>query len=397
MTKNLDNGLVHIKSDNQKQQAATIYGWKMRIVKIRLRLNLLNLLLKRSRSLKTILSSFKKLLALRKENTGNIKLIKYVKARRQFSWTMYAPSFPSKELDRLLNKEIDYALTDGQVAPPLHFIFLSITKKCPLNCEHCFEWDIMHQPEKLSLDDLKGIIESFLQLGISSIFFSGGEPISRYHDLVKLVEYASPDCKTWVFSSGYTLNEAKAQALSKAGLTGVIVSIDHFNATDHNNFRGNPKSFQRAVEAVKNVRQAGLVPALSLCVRREFVTNENLLHYMEFAKGLGVAYVQFMEPVAQGRYKEKDVALGEDQLKLLHDFFRNFNEDKRNVRYPTIIYQGYHQRKIGCHGAGKRFLYVDSDGSIQACPFCPTKMGNALKKPLHFAGGSCDQFSPSTI
>ena len=369
----------------------------MRVVKIRLRLHILHLLLKKGVSFSVIRSSFKKLLAIRKENMGNIKLIKYTKLGRQYSWAMYAPPFPSKELDRLLNKEIDFALRDGMSANPLHFIFLSITKKCPLNCEHCFEWDIMHRPEQLSLDNLKGIVSGFIEQGISSVFLSGGEPLSRYNDLLKLLEYASPHCKTWLFSSGYTLDESKAYALKQAGLTGAIISIDHFEEEAHNAFRRNPKSFERAINAVKNIKVAGLIPALSVCATKEFLSEENLHKYMEFAKSLGAVFVQFMEPVAEGRYKEQDVALNENQLALLSNFFRSFNEDEAKADYPTIIYQGYHQRKVGCHGGGKRFLYVDSDGNIQACPFCPNKMGNALQKPLQYNGGSCKQFEPSTV
>ena len=310
---------------------------------------------------------------------------------------MYCPPFPSADLDRLLSKEIDYALSNGTGINPLHFIFLSITKKCPLNCEHCFEWDIMHKPEKLSLEDLRGIIDDFLQQGISSVFFTGGEPLSRYQDLLRLVEFASPRCKTWTFSSGYTMDDTKAHALKKAGLTGAIISIDHYLEAEHNAFRRNPQSFQRAVRAMKNVKEAGLVPALSLCVRKDFVSTENLANYIQFAKDIGASFVQFMEPAAEGRYKEQDVLLNDNQLGILREFFQSFNEDKSKVSYPTIIYQGYHQRKVGCHGGGKRFLYVDSNGDIQACPFCPNKMGSALKKPLQYNGGSCKQFDASTI
>jgi MoaA/NifB/PqqE/SkfB family radical SAM enzyme len=386
-----------INSTNSIPEATIIHGWRMHLVKFRIRIRIIAILLKKSKSLKTIKNSLDKILAIRKENMGNINQRKYAKIGRQYSWSTFAPPFPSAELDRLLNKEIDYALSGGFSPNPLHFIFLSITKKCPLNCEHCFEWDIMHRPEQLSLDDLKGIIQNFLDRGISSVFFSGGEPLSRYNDLVKLVKFASPFCKTWMFSSGYALDESKAQELKKEGLTGAIISIDHFEEEKHNAFRGNAQSFQRALKGVANVKRAGLVPALSVCVTKAFVTEENLLKYMDFAKGLGAVFVQFMEPVAEGKYKEKDVALGEDQLLLLNNFYRNFNGAVENVNYPEIIYQGYHQRKIGCHGGGKRFLYVDSDGDIQACPFCPKKMGTALAEPFHYEEGSCNQFAPSTI
>ena len=45
---------------------------------------------------------------------------------------------------------------------------------------------------------------------------------------------------------------------------------------------------------------------------------------------------------------------------------------------PIVSFPGYHQRRIGCFGAGDRYLYMDSNGDLHACPFCQYKVGNAL-------------------
>ena len=215
---------------------------------------------------------------------------------------------------------------------------------------------------------------------------------STVSGVIKELLFEPNDNKIWVFTSGYSLTLKKAHELKNAGLQGVLISIDHYKAEEHNRFRGNPHSFQKALQAVENANEAGLITAISICVTKSFISEENLKNYMEFAKNLNVAFVQFFEPKKEGNYKDKDVLLSLEQLNLLENFFRKFNDSAANNAYPLIIYHGYHQRKNGCHGAGKRYLYVDSNGDIQACPFCPTKMGSALDKNLSFTQGVCKPY-----
>jgi MoaA/NifB/PqqE/SkfB family radical SAM enzyme len=381
------------KQTSMEPQTKIISGLLLRFYQFRILGRVFYLVSKRSKSLQEAVLHFKNLRALKKVNTGDIVLRKYTQLGNQYGWTMYAPFFPSPQFDRLINQELDFAQGIAGVQNPLHFIFLSITKKCPLQCEHCFEWDKMHAPEKLSLQDLKDIVYKFQQLNISTVFITGGEPLSRYKDLIELISYASLENKVWVFTSGYSLTPERAIEMKQSGLTGVLISFDHFIEDKHNAFRGNSKSFEKALFALQNAQLAGLLTAISVCVTREFLSVENLEAYMEFAKNLNVGFVQFLEPKAEGRYKNEDVLLNADQIQVLEEFYRNFNEDKKKNQYPTIIYQGYHQRKLGCHGGGKRFLYVDSNGDMQSCPFCSNKMGSALGDTLNYTNGSCLQYS----
>ena len=50
--------------------------------------------------------------------------------------------------------------------------------------------------------------------------------------------------------------------------------------------------------------------------------------------------------------------------------------------YPIISYPGYHQRRIGCLGAGNRYLYIDPKGDIHACPFCRHAAGDAFSASM---------------
>jgi MoaA/NifB/PqqE/SkfB family radical SAM enzyme len=60
------------------------------------------------------------------------------------------------------------------------------------------------------------------------------------------------------------------------GLTGAIISLDHWDEEQHNRFRGHEKSFFWVQEAARNCHEAGIVVCLSLCPVKSFVTEENV-------------------------------------------------------------------------------------------------------------------------
>jgi MoaA/NifB/PqqE/SkfB family radical SAM enzyme len=92
--------------------------------------------------------------------------------------------------------------------------------------------------------------------------------------------------------------------------------------------------------------------------------------------------IQILEPRKVGHFKSEDVALYPEQVKTLEDFMIEVNNDQKYRKMPTIIFPGYHQRKFGCLAAGYRLIYVDSNGTIHACPFCQGLTGNCLEKAL---------------
>jgi MoaA/NifB/PqqE/SkfB family radical SAM enzyme len=260
----------------------------------------------------------------------------------------------------------------------LSFIFLAITRKCPLRCEHCFEWDNLNKKETFTKQDLIKIIDLYQQEGVLQIHFSGGEPMVRINDLVDLIKYSSPKSECWVLTSGFNFTPRNALILKEAGCTGVVVSIDHYIPELHNKFRGHNNSFEMAVGAVKAAKAAGLVTSVSVCATRAFIDGKHLMPYLHFVKQLGVQFVQVLEPEQTGNYEGKDVLLNKSQVHELEEIYKRVNHSPAFWHYPTIIYHGYHERRIGCF-SGSRRVYIDSAGDVHACPFCHTKAYNVIE------------------
>jgi MoaA/NifB/PqqE/SkfB family radical SAM enzyme len=334
-----------------------------------------------------------------KNAQGDKMLAKVTKVNRRYFWKIGAPGFPSEALRAMQGREVD-ALLSGQPFAGLRTLFLAITKKCSLQCEHCFEWDNLNQQEKLTDDQLIDLVKKYQNYGTTQVMLSGGEPMLRLDSIFKILENANRGTDFWIFTSGLGLTEKNTKQLKQKGLTGVLISLDHFDPDLHNKFRGHKKAFQWVVEGARNAKKAGLVVTLSLCATKPFVNQGNLDQYMELAKRLGVAFVQFIDVRASGRYSGQEVELSDSQIELLESFYLKYNNDPQFRKFPIISYLGYHQRRMGCFGGGNRFFYIDTDGDAHLCPFCTGKTCSALEFSAEDAidllrQGSCHAFEGS--
>jgi MoaA/NifB/PqqE/SkfB family radical SAM enzyme len=293
------------------------------------------------------------------------------------------PGWPSTSFNRFIKNELNNSLPFKKGHSRLTTIIFSITQKCPLKCLHCFEWERLGNSESLSLSDINNILRRFQKYGVSHVQLGGGEPMSRYDDLINLLQSADSGTDFWILTSGYNLTLEKARQLKKSGLTGVRISLDHWDRNKHNSFRGSEKSFDWAIQAGQNSRKAGLAMGLSLCVTKEFLTEDNLIEYLKFAKEMHAAFILLLEPRETGHFKNQDVTLTREEVKIIESFYIKAISSAGYEKFPPVIYPGYHQRKLGCFGAGIRYLYVDSEGSVNACPFCQGKLGNAVTDDLN--------------
>ncbi len=355
----------------------TINGLERKWLAIRIKMTIFLVALKCYRSFPRAIAAIRGLQAFKNSIYGKEKIRRCVKMDGKYYLAMYVPGYPSAIFNRFIQTAFNRIIPHGLTVNGLQTIQLAITNKCPLQCEHCFEWNNLNKPEIFTTDELKKIIKAFQDKGCSQFHFTGGEPLVRMAKLEELIGYTSKSSECWVLTSGQNLTLENANRLKKAGAIGVVISLDHFDAAIHNAFRGSENAFEGAMQAVKNANQVKLVTAFSICITRTFITQKNMLQYAELAKSCGVSFVQLLEPKAVGHYEGKAVTLRKEHFDWLDAFYLDINYNPKYKDYPVFIYHGFHQRKIGCQSGGKLILYIDSAGFIDACPFCQTKSYHA--------------------
>jgi radical SAM protein with 4Fe4S-binding SPASM domain len=261
---------------------------------------------------------------------------------------------------------------------------VAVTYRCNLNCPHCYNGGPRDMKE-LSANDWIKIYKILWNEGISQVVFTGGEPFVR-GDIVQLVSEAE-EFVTGMVTNGVLLEE-KVDALQKASLDYIQVTLESFDSAVHNSMVGaSIDAHQKTVNGIKKSLERGM----------EVVTNTTLISKnvkqfsdtIKFGKEIGLSSMACNALICSGRgrsAKQKDpLTLGE--LKnYLENALKTAREIGINLQWytPTCYYQldpvslGFGPKS--CSAAAYN-MTVQPDGTVLPCQSWPESVGNILDDP----------------
>jgi MoaA/NifB/PqqE/SkfB family radical SAM enzyme len=160
------------------------------------------------------------------------------------------------------------------------------------------------------------------------------------------------------------------------------VSIDSADEETHDNRRNKKGLFRKAVRGLIAARKAGLITAISCCIKEEQLQNGDFENLIKLGKRLGVneLFVFEMIPVgACNRNKNCYQSLNLSQAMKIAD---KYNRDNS---YPGIVFYQYIADKfsLGCSG-GISYLYISPYGEVYPCDFHDKCYGNVRTEELPY-------------
>jgi len=164
---------------------------------------------------------------------------------------------------------------------------LALTFRCQNNCGHCYAGG-PHETDELNTEQWKQAINHLHQIGIFILTFTGGEPTLR-EDLPELLLYAQNEgMVTGLVTNGRKLKDkAYVEALEKAGLDFVQITLESHKPKIHDLMTGAKGSWKETVEGIGNV-----VPSKIYVTTNTTLSKHNASDFLEtadFLKELGVA------------------------------------------------------------------------------------------------------------
>jgi 12,18-didecarboxysiroheme deacetylase len=144
----------------------------------------------------------------------------------------------------------------------------NVTRSCNLRCVHCYAHARDQRfDNELGTEEGRLLIDDLAAFGVPVLLFSGGEPLLR-PDLPELAAYAVQHGMRAVISTNGTLIDgAMARTLKEIGLSYVGISIDGTEAVN-DRFRGVSGAYRKAMEGIRNCREAGIKVGLRFTINR---------------------------------------------------------------------------------------------------------------------------------
>jgi radical SAM protein len=178
-----------------------------------------------------------------------------------------------------------------------------LTQACDLTCEHCrADAQPDRHPMELTTAEGKQLLDGAAAFGDDQlVVMSGGDPMKR-DDTVELVEHGREQglSVTLTPSGTDSLTPDVVGDLADAGLRRMALSIDGSTPERHDEFRGEPGSFEATLRAARAAREEDLPLQVNttVCAR----TVDDLPELAELVAELGAVLwsVFFLVPVGRG-------------------------------------------------------------------------------------------------
>ena len=262
-------------------------------------------------------------------------------------------------------------------------ILLDPTSACNLHCTGCWAAEYGHNLN-LSFDDIDSIICQGKELGVHVYIYTGGEPLVRKRDLIKLCE-KHPDCAFLCFTNATLIDEEFCQDLIRVkNFVPAISAEGDEAATDSRRGQG---TYQRIDAAMDLLRSHGLPFGVTCCYTNENAASIASEEYFDWLVNKGALFAWIFTYMPVGVGAPASLMPTPEQREHLYRFVRRMRDEKPLF---TLDFQHDGEYVGGCIAGGRRYLHINAAGDVEPCVFIHYSNANihdvslleALKSPI---------------
>jgi cyclic pyranopterin phosphate synthase len=265
----------------------------------------------------------------------------------------------------------------------IHDLRISITDRCNYRCVYCRTGTNGAVYSELPFADYLRMARVLVELGITKIRLTGGEPLLRkgivefIRDLAALRTLAGGKPEIALTTNGHLLAEI-VQPLKDAGLDRVTVSMDAVDPERFARITRVANGFESVLAGVRAAHRVGLDPVKVNCVLLRGFNEDQVIPFGMFAReeGVVVRFIEFM-PLEEDRVWTPRVVVTLDEIvarmseyRPLVEIERGRSETARRYRFDDgvgeigIIAPVSHPFCGHCSR-----IRITSDGKLRTCLF----------------------------
>ena len=241
-------------------------------------------------------------------------------------------------------------------------ILMDPTSACNLHCTGCWAAEYGNKLN-LTFEQLDDIINQGKALGIYIYIYSGGEPLVRKADIIKLCE-KHEDCAFLAFTNGTLIDDAFADEMLRVKNFVPAISIEGFEeATD---FRRGKGTYQKVLEAMKKLKARKLLFGISCCYTSKNTEVIGSEEYFDSMIDMGAKFAWLFTYMPIGADAVPELMVSADQRKFMYDQVRAFRKTKSIF---TMDFWNDGEAVGGCIAGGRSYLHINANGDIEPCAF----------------------------
>ena len=264
--------------------------------------------------------------------------------------------------DSIVGTEIQNTLSEKYNCNIPWAVLLDPTSACNMHCIGC--WAAEYGDHwNLSLETIDRIIREGKELGTHMYIYTGGEPMVRKADLIRLCEM-HPDCEFLAFTNGTLIDEAFCKEMLRVKNFVPAISLEGFE--EANDGRRGEGVFDAVQRAMKLLKTHGLPFGISVCYTSANWQDVSSEEFFDLMIDSGAFFTWFFHYMPVGQDAVTDLLPSPEQREAVMKRIREF---RRTKPLFTLDFQNDAQYVGGCIAGGRRYLHINAKGDVEPCVF----------------------------
>ncbi len=277
-------------------------------------------------------------------------------------------------------------------------VLLDPTSACNMHCTGCWAAEYGHQLN-LSLEDIDSIVTQGKELGTYMYIYTGGEPLVRKADLIRICE-KHPDCEFLAFTNGTLIDEDFCQEMLRVKNFIPAFSLEGFE--EANDSRRGQGVYKKVHDAMSMMKAHKLPFGISTCYTSKNVDDVSSETYFDQIIEAGALFVWFFHYMPVGNDAATELLPNPQQRMKMYDAIRKFRSTKAIF---SMDFQNDAQYVGGCIAGGRRYLHINAKGDVEPCVFIhysnvnihDVSLLDALKSPIFMAYHNGQPFNDNML
>lgn len=265
-------------------------------------------------------------------------------------------------------------------------ILLDPTSACNLHCTGCWAAEYGNKLN-LTFEEIDSIIQQGKELGVYMYIYTGGEPLVRKKDLIRICE-KHQDCIFLCFTNATLIDEAFADEMLRVKNFVPAISLEGDEAsTDSRRGKGTYQKVQKAMELLHRKKLLYGISSCYTSANFEAITSEE---YYNSLIEMGAYFIWYFHYMPVGNDAAPELLPNPEQREAVYHRIRHLRATKPLF---AMDFQNDAEYVGGCIAGGKRYLHINANGDVDPCVFIHYSNANirdctlleALQSPIFMA------------
>ncbi len=254
-------------------------------------------------------------------------------------------------------------------------LLIDPTSNCNLKCKGCWSQDY-ESGHNISYEKFDEILDQAEELGIMDCLMTGGEPLLRRDDILRLGK--KHDKMTFgAFTNGTLIDEALADAMAELGNLNLFFSIE--GTREETDYRRGAGVYDKVIGAMDILKSRGIAFAFSACYHAENYMTIASDEFLDLMREKGAWFGWLFQYIPVGSNADTSLVCTAEQRAYVQEKIRDYC-----IKHDYVIIDFWNNGHLsfGCIGAGVGFAHINAKGDVEPCAFCHYSDSNIYEVSL---------------